>query len=233
MAKQRRVRPRSATPKQVKSSAHGAAGKSGKPEDRTVGAHGARPSAPLPAPPPPARRTTYPEAVGLYERGLQALQRHDYRGAAERLRSVLTCYPEEKELHERVRLYLNICERQEAPKESTPTTFEERLYAATLALNSGANDKALAHLRAAHAEDPENDHALYMLAVVHALRGEPAAALPFLQRALELNPDNRALARQDPDLESLRREEQFRAIMEATATSRPDRRRPARGRSSR
>jgi hypothetical protein len=51
--------------------------------------------------------------------------------------SVLRKYPEEKELHERVRLYLNICERQAAPRPAVPETLQERLYAATLAINGG------------------------------------------------------------------------------------------------
>src|ERR1700694_699659 len=57
-------------------------------------------------PPPPERRSTYIEAVALYERGLEHLQRHDYGGAAALFESVLERYGEEKELHERVKLYL-------------------------------------------------------------------------------------------------------------------------------
>src|SRR5262249_25494193 len=68
----------------------------------------------------PQRRSTYFEAVAVYERGLEALQRHDYREARELLESVLRLYPEEKELHERVRLYLNICERQASQREAAP-----------------------------------------------------------------------------------------------------------------
>src|SRR5262245_41499604 len=64
------------------------------------------PPAPAAAPAPPPRRSTYFEAVALYERGLEAIQRHDYRSAIDQLESVLRLYPEEKELHERVRLYL-------------------------------------------------------------------------------------------------------------------------------
>src|SRR6267378_1976319 len=52
-------------------------------------------------------RPTYVEAVAIYEKGIEALQRHDYNHALELLQSVLRQYPEEKELHERVRLYLN------------------------------------------------------------------------------------------------------------------------------
>src|SRR5262245_53376352 len=70
----------------------------------------------------PVRRTTYLEAVALYERGLAALQRHDYAQAIDMLESVLRMYPEEKELHERVRLYLNICQRQAAPHTPAPKT---------------------------------------------------------------------------------------------------------------
>ena len=173
-------------------------------------------------PPPPSgsqRRSTYFEAVAAYERGLEALQRHDYRQATDLLESVLRNYPEEKELHERVRLYLNVCKRQATSKEIAPQTIDERLYAATLAINGGQYDQAIAHLRLVRDEDPDNDHALYMLAVAHAQRDEPAEAVAHLERAIALNPENRALARTDPDLEPLHDDEAFRAALEAPLAS--------------
>jgi tetratricopeptide (TPR) repeat protein len=176
------------------------------------------------------RRTTYIEAVALYERGLETLQRHQFAEAATYFESVLRQYPEEKELHERVRLYLNICERQAAPRESTPQTQQERLYAATLAINGGRYDQAIFNLRLVRDEDPDNDHALYMLAVAHAQRGEPAEAIAHLERAIALNPENRALAKSDPDLEPLRGDEAFRNALDTPPTPR---RRPFRTRSAR
>ena len=181
----------------------------------------------------PQRRSTYFDAVALYERGLEALQRHDYDLATDLLESVLQQYPEEKELHERVRLYLNICQRQASPREEAPRTIDERLYAATLSINGGRYDEAIAHLRLVRDEDPDNDHALYMLAVAHAQRGEPAEAVAHLERAIALNPENRGLARNDPDLEPLRGDDAFRAALEAPPMPRMDRRRPAKTRSAR
>jgi len=184
----------------------------------------------------PQRRTTYFEAVAVYERGLEALQRHEYGQATELLASVLRDYPEEKELHERVRLYLNICERQASHKQASPQTVDERLYAATLAINGGQYDQAIAHLRLVRDEDPDNDHALYMLAVAHAQRDEHAEAVAHLERAIALNPENRGLARSDPDLEPLHDDETFRAALEAPpAPARPldPKRRPLRTRSGR
>jgi tetratricopeptide (TPR) repeat protein len=173
----------------------------------------------------PIRRTTYFEAVALYEKGLEALQRHEYDHALELLRSVLKQYPEEKELHERVRLYLNICERHATPKLAAPQSVEERLYASTLAINGGKYDEAISHLRLVRDEDPDNDHALYMLAVAHAQRGELAEAIAHLERSIALNAENRALARRDPDLDPLHGHDAFHLAVNL-AGSDLDHRRP-------
>lgn len=161
------------------------------------------------------RRSTYVEAVAVYERGLQALQKHDYQQALQLFQSVLSTYPEERELHERVRLYLNICQRHASPPVATPMSLDERLYASTLALNGGRYDEAISHLRLVRDEDPDNDHALYMLAVAHAQRGEHAEAIALLERAIALNPENRALARRDSDLEPLHDDDAFQQALEA------------------
>ena len=171
--------------------------------------------------PPPStpHRETYFEAVAVYERAVEALQRHEYQQAMDLLESVLRQYPEEKELHERVHLYLNVCQRQaKAHQPPAPQSVDERLYAATLAINGGQYDQAIAHLRLVRDEDPDNDHALYMLAVAHAQRDEHAEAVAHLERAIALNPENRALARNDPDLEPLHDDDAFRAALEAPPT---------------
>jgi tetratricopeptide (TPR) repeat protein len=221
MAKQRRPAPRS-----TKATSHPSSA-------RTARAVEAGEPPPSPPTPTPQRRSTYFEAVAVYERGLEALQRHAYQQAANLLESVLRQYPEEKELHERVRLYLNICQRQAAQRETAPQTIDERLYAATLAINGGQYDQAIAHLRLVRDEDPDNDHAIYMLAVAHAQRDEHAEAVAHLERAIALNPENRALARNDPDLEPLRDDDAFRAALDAGPASRLDRRRPVKTRSAR
>jgi tetratricopeptide (TPR) repeat protein len=167
----------------------------------------------------PAHRPTYPEAVARYESGMRALQEHRFREAAEAFRSVLSLYPEEKELNDRVRLYLTLCERhlKSVPE---PRTLEERLYAATLALNDRDGATALRLLGDIVAQDPEHDGALYMLGVLHALEDDAPTALSYLQRAIARNPENRSLALQDADLERLMQDESIRAALEAGANAR-------------
>jgi len=178
----------------------------------------------------PTPRAGHVDAVALYEEGVASLQAHEFSRASSLLRSVLSRYPEERELHERVRLYLNVCERHMAPRAASPSTPEERVFAATLALNAGNYTEALEHLRTASSEAPEHDHALYMLASVLALRDEVKEAVPLLLRAIDLNPDNRSRARHDPDLDALRDVDSIRTALEATSHAKGERRKPGRRR---
>jgi tetratricopeptide (TPR) repeat protein len=180
-------------------------------------------------PPPPtvqARRSTYVEAVALYQAAMEALQGRDFLRAADLLREVLQSFPDEKELLERTRVYLSFCERQVHPPSAEPQSIDERLYAATLALNAGEIDRALRYLNQVVEREPEHDRALYLLATAHAERGERDLALPYLKRAIEANPDNRALARSDPDLQTLRGDAAFVTLLETPAASRGDGKRP-------
>ena len=160
-----------------------------------------------------ARRRSYLEAVGLYEQALEALQRRDLTAAAGRFQQVINRFPEERELHARCRLYLQVCERESKPPPA-PETFEEQIFAATLALNAGAQDEALQHLEAAMTQDPDSDQVQYMLAVARAASGETSTAVSHLKRAIELNPDNRFLARQEPSFEPLQEDAAFQQAVE-------------------
>ena len=165
-------------------------------------------------------RAEHSEAVALYEQGVAAIQARDFARASSALRAVIARYPSERTLHERVRLYLNVCERHMAPRAASPSTPEERVFAATLAVNAGDLAAAIDQLQKACTESPTDDHAFYMLASVLALLGKSDEAVSALLRAIELNPDNRAMARHDPDLESLRHYDAVGAAL-GPASARP------------
>lgn len=177
-----------------------------------------QPAAPAPAPTassPPPRKPGFYEAVAIYERGVQALQRRDFSGAAELFRVVIEKYPEERELLERARLYLRVCERETARQAPTPQTSREHVYAATMALNSGDHTAAMSHLQRALTADDSDDHAHYIMAAALSMRGRRDEAVEHLKRSIELNPENRTQARQDPDLDNIRDHQAFRAAVEA------------------
>jgi tetratricopeptide (TPR) repeat protein len=160
---------------------------------------------------------------------MQALQRHQYGPAADLFRSLINQFPGERALLERARVYLGICERELARRPVEPVTLEERVTAATAALNNGDEARAERLARAALAEDPRHDLALYLLAAIEARRGASDAALSFLRDAIDVSPEASAQARHDPDFEGLRHIDAFRALTEPPPpASHP--RRPRRGR---
>ena len=151
----------------------------------------------------------YAKAVALYENGLKALQRKHYDGAATAFRQVLEQFPEERELHERARLYLNVCERETGPRAKRPKSVDERILAATLALNRRDVDEALSLLRNTASSHRKHDHIQYMLALAHALHDDVETAAKHLAQAIALNPSNRLQAMQEPDFDSIRGTQPF------------------------
>ena len=225
-----------ASPKPARSSSRSAApeakAKPPKPPPKAAPKPSARPAAAEPAPPPapapPPKKPSFYEAIAIYESGVRGLQRHDYPAAAEAFREVLARYPDERELIERARLYLRVCERETSLRPAAPQTTAERVYAATMSLSAGDSDAALGHVERALEQEPDNHRAHYMMAVIRSTRAEGAKALEHLRRAIELNPDNRSLARQDADLERLRQLPAVRTLLDEAppeAKSRPRARR--------
>ena len=167
----------------------------------------------------PVGPSSHEQAVEAFERGFQALQQRQYGKAAELLGAVVNDFSDEKELQERARVYLAICERQ-AAREPKPRSFEDRLHAATVIVNRGAFDEALTQLRKLENDEPSNDYVHYLLTVVHAAVGNAEQALAHLRKAIELAPENQLRAMQDPDLDPLRQDAAFVAL-----TGMPSRRR--------
>jgi tetratricopeptide (TPR) repeat protein len=162
-------------------------------------------------PPPPGPN---PEALLLYQQGMEALQRHAYQQAADRFQALLTQFPGERALLDRTRVYLELCQRELDRRPSDPRTVEERLTAATAALNNGDDTQAEQLVQSVLAADGGQDLALYLMAAIEARRGGTDAALSYLGQAIAVSPEVRAQARHDADFEGLRNEDAFHALID-------------------
>ena len=194
-------------------------------------------SAPTVAMPPHAAVAPAPgpnrDAVSLFQRGMEALQRHRYTDAASAFRSLVDGFPAERALLDRARVYLELCERELRRQPQKPGTPEEKVTAATAALNDGRDEEAEELAHSVLDDSPDHDLALYLLAAVHARRGESDTALEWLGRALEVSPDVSAQARHDADFESLRDLEPFRQLLDAPFSAQSGARRKSAARSDR
>jgi len=159
-----------------------------------------------------AREERHLKAVGLYEKALGFLQRRNFDRAAGQFEKLVNEFPQEIDLNERSQRYLQVCRRQKI-EVLAPKTVEERVYAATLALNAGDERGALNQLEAAEADSVEREEVQYMLAVVHATSGNKEAAVNYLRQAIELNPDNRFLARHEASFDAFQEDDVVQQLL--------------------
>lgn len=90
--------------------------------------------------------------------------------------------------------------------EASPFEFT---YRAQGAVQQGDHATAITIMEAGHALHPGNAAVLYNLACYEALDGRPDAALRHLARAAELDPQVRAWAASDTDLDAIRDDPRF------------------------
>ena len=167
---------------------------------------------------PPPNESPGAEALLVFQQGVEALQRHAYEPALDRFRALLAEFPHERVLLDRTRVYIEICERELKKRPADPRTVEERLTAATAALNDGDDGRAEELVQTVLAADGRQDLALYLMAAIEARRGGTEAALSYLSQAIAISPDVRAQARHDTDFEALRGAEAFHALIDPPAS---------------
>ena len=96
-------------------------------------------------------------------------------------------------------LHARMCQRR---LEATPPdlqTAEDHYNFAVALINERRMEAAEQHLRLALAQAPNSDHLYYVLALCCGLGGDLAGAYAHMRRAIELRPQNRVTARNDPD----------------------------------
>jgi len=152
---------------------------------------------------------------------MEALQHHQYGPAAESFTQLVERHPLERALLDRARVYLELCARELSRRPTEPRTIEERLTAATAALNNLSHDRAESLARGVLAEDPHQDLALYLLAVIEVRRGSFDKALSYLGQAIALSPEARAQARHEPDFEPLFDVPAFQELTELPSQAAP------------
>lgn len=151
-------------------------------------------STPEPPSPSSIQLKTYEEAVSLFAQSKlpEALKRFldAAKGPA-------------PHISDKARSYAQVCERRTASFDLKLHTAEDHFNYGVERLNARDVDKAKDHLGRALKLQPDADHVLYTMALCCGLAGDPSAACENLKRAIDLEPRNRILARQDPEFAAL------------------------------
>jgi len=176
------------------------------------------PYQPPPPPPPPPLAVPKPpdaSAVTAFEHGMAALQKHNYASAKTIFETLVDEFPTEGFLTDSARVYLLLAVRDLQRRPAASGSVEERLTAATAALNNNDDAEAGRLAESAFKDDDSQDLAVYLMAIVAAREGRTTDALEHIRRAIEINPDSRVQARQDEEFDILLELDEFHTLTEA------------------
>jgi len=142
-----------------------------------------------------------------FEHAVSLVYKQEYDKARGELKPLAEKYPQDRELVDRVRIYLSVCEArtQKAPRGEAADPYLQAL----LQYNEGEYEEALKLLDKANRGNPNDARALYLTACAHLAHGEREDGLKLLQESIRIDASNRYRALNDPDLEEIRTAEDF------------------------
>jgi tetratricopeptide (TPR) repeat protein len=195
------------------------------PAAKNTGRRMSKPQVSKPAKPSePARVvTTRDAAVAVAQPLNSSKQRSSFESAmklfharklqeARKLFEIAAAGPE-RDVAQRGRLHIAMCDRRLLQPTVSLRTAEDYYNYGVALINSRNIGEARSHLEKALQMAPGRDHIHYALALAQALGGDVANAHENLRRAIEIEPRNRIMARQDADFAPLANQPPFDALI--------------------
>jgi tetratricopeptide (TPR) repeat protein len=106
-------------------------------------------------------------------------------------------------ISDKARSYAQVCDRRLGASDVNLSTAEDHFNYGVERLNARDVELARHHLGRALSLEPDADHVLYTMALCCGFAGDGNGACENLKRAIDLEPRNRILARQDPEFSAL------------------------------
>jgi tetratricopeptide (TPR) repeat protein len=152
-----------------------------------------------------------------YEQALKALQSQKFDKAKPLLEKVVSAGP--KDLADRARMHLNICDQQLSKAKNSFGSVEEHYDYAISLMNMGDFVTAREHLDKIANESPKEHFVWYGLALLECLTGHTNESLQHLAEAIRLSPRARFQARNDSDFKNMADDPRFTELLYPEGTS--------------
>lgn len=147
-----------------------------------------------------------------FEAGIRLVFGKKYQDALTHFDQLLLQDGLDRSLARSVDVYRNVCLKKLAPQPPAAKSVDEILDSAMLHLNRHETAPAEEILNRARKKESENDYFHYLDAVLQCQKNGWEQAVKALRKAVELNPVNRHIARNDADFEPLRHMDEFKRL---------------------
>jgi tetratricopeptide (TPR) repeat protein len=166
------------------------------------------------APATPRYSEQYERALKEYERGTGLIQKRSFAEAKQAFEGLIEKFSDEREICDRSRHYLAICNERLHPKTAKPVDVADHFHLGVFHLNRADADSAIKEFQRALEKDAHSEMIHYGIASAFAMSGDKGRAIASLKEAIRLNEKNRIYAQNDPDFDSVRDEHEFIQLVE-------------------
>ncbi|MBS3818809.1 hypothetical protein KGY73_04820 [bacterium] len=154
----------------------------------------------------------YGRALTEFGEAMKEYRKEDFQKASEKLKAFIKNYPKERDLVNRAKLYLSICQEKQKKKKLSLKTFDDHYHYSLFKLNQGEFEEALKHLDKAQQMKPKQGKVFYLKALVNVLMERKEKSLENLKKAVQLDKFFKILAKNEVDFEPLKEDKKFNLI---------------------
>ena len=158
------------------------------------------------------KRDVYEKMLDAYGQAIKAFRKGDCARAKELFKAFLEKPNTEKELIDRVQIYLALCENREKKETISLKTFEDYYEYAVYKHNQGEHEQAIKLLEKAKTKKPKEGKVPYLMALTYNLMGESEKCLESLKEAVRKDKIFGILAQNESGFEPLWKDKKFKII---------------------
>ncbi len=158
------------------------------------------------------KKDSYERALNAYAEAIKEYRKGNWEKAQSLFEAFIGKFGNEKELVDRVNVYLTIIKGKGKRALGTPKTSEECYYFSVYRLNQGQYDEALKWLNKALELKGDEGRVYYLMAEIYCLLGQTDNALEHLKKAIQKDKIYKVMAQNEADFASLWEDKKFKLI---------------------
>lgn len=161
------------------------------------------------------KRDEYQKALTGFGDAMKNFHQGKNERAEEQLSAFLEKYPHERELTDRARLYLKICQERigKSRERMSLKTEDDYFYYSAYKMNQGDYEAAAKLLEKARDLAPKDGRAHYLSADLACVMGQTEDCLEYLKKAVHIDKLYAILAQNESDFEPLWEDKKFKVIV--------------------
>lgn len=155
---------------------------------------------------------SYEKTLSAYGQAVKAFRRGECKKATDYFAVFIEKHPAEKELVDRAKIYMKICEDKAKKDVIALKDFDDYYEMGVYRMNQGAYEEALKLLHKALEIDSGEGKIIYLIGKVHYLMGDKDKFLDNLKSAIQVDKTFKVFAQNDLDIDDMKDNKKFKLI---------------------